>query len=76
MSASQNGTAPASSGMMSISILDLFLPGSTGVLAIFEQLLAGKSTSLARMLSVLGILLYFAKRISANICALIEGHLG
>ena len=75
MSTFQNGTAPVRSTMTPTSIFDFFLSGSTSILAIFEELLACQPNSWTRMLCILGTLLYFIKRISTNICAVIEDYL-
>jgi chaperone BCS1 len=41
-----------------ISILDLFFPGLTGILAAAQQLLAGNLNTYARLLCICGILVF------------------
>jgi mitochondrial chaperone BCS1 len=41
-----------------VSILDLFFPGLTGILAAAQQLLAGNLNTYARLLCICGILVF------------------
>jgi hypothetical protein len=67
MTTLNNETPPHYVTASHVSILDFFVPGSTSIFAIFEQLLAGKSTSFASILCICGVLLYMVKRIAFGV---------
>jgi hypothetical protein len=56
-----------------VSILDLFVPGSTAIFAIVNQILSGNS--FAGLLCVLGALLYLAKHVSSYVWDRVEDYL-
>lgn len=56
-----------------VSLLDLFVPGSTGIFAIINQLLS--SNSFASLLCIVGVLLYLAKHVSSYVWDLVEGYM-
>jgi hypothetical protein len=73
MATINNSATPFNLGQPTVSLLDLFVPGSTGIFAIINQLLS--SNSFASLLCMVGVLLYFAKHVSSYVWDLVEGYM-